>query len=185
MVAETPSKYVAFLNGRNVLLGYFFFFFVFQVMIPVPPTVFSALPPGPSRLGLIEFQLVPIFFNVGVNEQALLADKFGDMSAVNATNLQSFERLDNYHHRFQKLMTEYFPGKSEKLFNFDQLLRNFIISKFQFSGTNDSRLPLSSILSQLHSELASNKVQNIAIHSLAEIAVRKMKGIFLLHSIFD
>lgn len=81
-------------------------------MIPVPPTVFSALPPSANRMGLIEFQLIPIFFNIGVNEQALLADKFGDMSAVNATNLQSFERLDNYHQRYQKLITEYFPGKS-------------------------------------------------------------------------
>ncbi len=43
-------------------------------------------------------------------------------------------------------------------------------------GLNDSRLPLSTILSQLQSELASNKIQNIAVHSLAEIAVRKMKG---------
>ncbi len=87
--------------------------FLFQVMIPVPPTVFSALPSGASRLGLIEFQLVPIFFDIGVNEQALLADKFGDMSAVSAKNLQSFERLDNYHHRYQKLINEYFPGKSK------------------------------------------------------------------------
>lgn len=85
-------------------------------MIPVPPTVFSALPSSASRLGLIEFQLIPIFFNIGVNEQALLADKFGDMSIVNATNLQSFERLDIYHRQYQKLMVEHFPGKSNTHF---------------------------------------------------------------------
>lgn len=34
-----------------------------------------------------------------------------------------------------------------------------------------------SILSQLQIELASNKIQNIAVHTLAEILVRKMKGI--------
>lgn len=82
-------------------------------MIPVPPTLFSTLPPSASRLGLIEFQLIPVFFNIGVNEQALLADKFGDMSIVSATNLQSFERLDIYHRQYQKLMTEHFPGKSK------------------------------------------------------------------------
>lgn len=84
-------------------------------MIPVPPTVFSALPSSASRLGLIEFQLIPVFFNIGVNEQALMAEKFGDMSAVNATNLQSFERLDIYYKRYQKLITEHFPGKSNFL----------------------------------------------------------------------
>lgn len=162
----------------NALLNIFHF----QVMIPVPPTVFSSLPPSASKLGLIEFQLIPIFFNVGVNEQAHLADKFGDMSAINATNLQSFERLDNYHRRYQKLITEYFPGKSET--TYVTLRKNFIYSEvFFFSclqnpGLNDPRLPLTSVLSQLQNELASNKVQNITIHSLAEIAVSKMKGKF-------
>lgn len=81
-------------------------------MIPVPPTVFSSLPASSSKPGLIEFQLIPVFINIGVNEQALLADKFGDMSAVNTTNLQGLERLESYHGHYQKLMAEYFPGKS-------------------------------------------------------------------------
>lgn len=57
-----------------------------------------------------------------------------------------------------------------------EILNRKIIQLWPFLGLNDSRLPLSSILSQLQSELASNKIQNIAVHSLAEIAVRKMKG---------
>ncbi|EFX86646.1 hypothetical protein DAPPUDRAFT_307906 [Daphnia pulex] len=141
-----PKEYLPQIHGCRDAL---------QVMIPVPPTVFSALPSSASRLGLIEFQLIPVFFNIGVNEQALMADKFGDMSAVNATNLQSFERLDIYYKRYQKLITEHFPGKR----------------------LNDPRLPLPSILSQLQIELASNKIQNIAVHTLAEILVRKMKGL--------
>ena len=36
---------------------------------------------------------------------------------------------------------------------------------------------MSDVLTQLQSELASEKVQNITIHQLAETAVRKMKGI--------
>ena len=85
-------------------------------MIPVPPTVFSALSSSASRLGLIEVQIIPVFFNIGVNEQALMSDKFGDISAVNATNLQSFVRLDIYYKRYQKLITEHFPGKSIYIF---------------------------------------------------------------------
>ena len=85
-------------------------------MIPVPPTVFSSLPPSASKPGLIEFQLIPIFLNIGVNEQALLADKFGDMSAVNTTNLQSLERLEKYYDNYQKLTAEFFPGKSIETF---------------------------------------------------------------------
>ncbi|KAK4008321.1 hypothetical protein OUZ56_013464 [Daphnia magna] len=141
-----PKEYLPQIHGCRDAL---------QVMIPVPPTLFSTLPPSASRLGLIEFQLIPVFFNIGVNEQALLADKFGDMSIVSATNLQSFERLDIYHRQYQKLMTEHFPGKR----------------------LNDPRFSLSDILSQLQTELASNKIQNITVHSLAEIAVRRMRGL--------
>lgn len=84
--------------------------------IPVPASLFSALPPSASKPGLIEFQLIPVFLNIGVNEQALLAEKFGDLSCVNATNQQGFERLENYYKQYQVLMTEFFPGKSKLFF---------------------------------------------------------------------
>jgi len=74
--------------------------------------VFSAFPANIGKQGLMEFRLVPIFFTVGVNEQAILADKFGDMTAVMDTNQQSFVRLESYHRRYQKLMTDFFPAKS-------------------------------------------------------------------------
>lgn len=82
-------------------------------MIPVPHSVFSSLPPAAIKPGLIEFQLIPVFVDIGVNEQALLAEKLGDTSAVNAVNRQSFERLESYHSKYLKLMGEYFPGKSK------------------------------------------------------------------------
>lgn len=149
-------------------------------MIPVPPTLFSTLPPSASRLGLIEFQLIPVFFNIGVNEQALLADKFGDMSIVSATNLQSFERLDIYHRQYQKLMTEHFPGKSKTSLVLSQWFTKIYLNGIFFSGLNDPRFSLSDILSQLQTELASNKIQNITVHSLAEIAVRRMRGMYYI-----
>ena len=51
---------------------------------------------------------------------------------------------------------------------------------FLFLELNDSRVPLTSVLADLKIELNSNKVQNIAVHTLAETAVRKMKGITFL-----
>lgn len=74
--------------------------------------MFSALPPNIAKQGLVEFRLVPMFFTVGINEQAILADKFGDMSAVFDANQQSYQRLESYHRRYQKLMIDYFPTKS-------------------------------------------------------------------------
>lgn len=127
-----------------------------QVTIPVPAAVFSALPASVGKQGLVEFRLIPMCFTVGVNEQAKLADKFGDVSAVVSANQRSFERLESYHRRYQKLMTDFFPGKR----------------------LNESKRTLSSILSQLQNELlATDKVQNVEIHHLAEIAVRKMAGL--------
>ena len=79
--------------------------------------MFSALPAALAKQGVVEFQLIPIFFNIGINEQAVLADKFGDMSAVNATNNESFERLQSYHRRFQKIMSNQSPGGKSAFIN--------------------------------------------------------------------
>lgn len=131
----------------------------------------------------MEFRLVPIFFTVGVNEQAILADKFGDMTAVMDTNQQSFVRLESYHRRYQKLMTDFFPAKSwfSAFLNnswstwviwFNHFLKNLLSTEL-----NESKRTLSSIITQLQTELmATDKIQNIEIHHLAETAVRKMRG---------
>lgn len=47
---------------------------------------------------------------------------------------------------------------------------------FEILALGDNRQPLSEVLTQLQSELASDKIQNAAIHQLSEVAVRKMKG---------
>ena len=78
----------------------------------MPAAVFSALPSETGKKGIIEFHLIPVFFNVGINEQALLAEKFGDMTAVHSTNNESFERLQSYHRRYHKLMNDFFPNRS-------------------------------------------------------------------------
>ena len=83
----------------------------------MPAAVFSALPPNIAKQGLVEFRLVPMFFTVGINEQAILADKFSDMSAVFDANKQSFDRLESYHRRYQKLMVDFFPAKSQFCFS--------------------------------------------------------------------
>lgn len=142
-----PAEYLPQIHGTRESL---------QVAIPVPAAVFSALPPNIAKQGLVEFRLVPMFFTVGINEQAILADKFSDMSAVFDANKQSFDRLESYHRRYQKLMVDFFPAKR----------------------LNEAKRTLSSIISQLQTELmATDKIQNIEIHYLAETAVRKMRGL--------
>lgn len=41
-------------------------------------------------------------------------------------------------------------------------------------------MPISTLLNQLQMELATSKIQNIQVHSLADAVVRKMKGIVLI-----
>lgn len=131
-----------------------------RVDIAVPSSVLAALPKSAS-VGGVPFRLVPVFFNVAVNEQALLAEKFGDMSQVHAANAEAMRRLDDYHQRYGQLMAEFFPSKR--------------------GGGDAARMPpLADVLSELRAELAATaagKIQNVAVLRLAETAVRRMKGL--------
>lgn len=67
----------------------------------VPESVFSMLPVDSSRS--TSFIVTPVFFNIGINEQASIAERFGNMEPQDKSNLDSFARLNEYYRRFKKL----------------------------------------------------------------------------------
>ncbi|XP_064817710.1 type II inositol 3,4-bisphosphate 4-phosphatase-like, partial [Oncorhynchus masou masou] len=67
----------------------------FCVEVPLPSEMFLLLP-GELRDGR-DLRVHPLLFNIGINQQQSLAERFGDSSLQERINLRSCEMLKSYH----------------------------------------------------------------------------------------
>ncbi|KAM9086894.1 inositol polyphosphate 4-phosphatase type II isoform 2-T9 [Megaptera novaeangliae] len=123
----------------------------YVVEVKLPGRMFESLP-----LQIKEGQLLhvyPVLFNVGINEQQTLAERFGDVSLQESINQENFELLKEYYTVFmEKMPPDY-------------------ISYFQ--EQND----LKGLLENLHQNIQAKKRKNVEIMWLAATICRKLNGI--------
>ncbi|XP_063665982.1 inositol polyphosphate 4-phosphatase type II isoform X8 [Pan troglodytes] len=123
----------------------------YVVEVKLPARMFESLP-----LQIKEGQLLhvyPVLFNVGINEQQTLAERFGDVSLQESINQENFELLQEYYKIFmEKMPPDY-------------------ISHFQ--EQND----LKALLENLLQNIQSKKRKNVEIMWLAATICRKLNGI--------
>ncbi|XP_072755322.1 inositol polyphosphate-4-phosphatase type I A isoform X4 [Anoplolepis gracilipes] len=73
------------------------------VILPVPDAIYSLLPLVPSSRQTLSFNVTPVFFNVGINEMASLAESLGTTKPQEKSNMDNYDRLNEYYLRFKKL----------------------------------------------------------------------------------
>ncbi|XP_036981937.2 inositol polyphosphate 4-phosphatase type II isoform X2 [Artibeus jamaicensis] len=123
----------------------------YVVEVKLPARMFESLP-----LQVREGQLLrvhPVLFNVGINEQQTLAERFGDVSLQESINQENFELLKEYYTIFMEQMPPDY------------------ISHFQ------EQHDLKGLLENLHQNIQAKKRKNVEIMWLAATICRKLNGI--------
>jgi inositol polyphosphate-4-phosphatase len=78
------------------------------VYLPVPDYVYAMLPPSNENGQMlhrdqITFKVTPVFFNIGINEKATIAESLGYCKEQHRSNIDNFDRLKRYHIMYKKI----------------------------------------------------------------------------------
>lgn len=98
------------------------------------------------------FRVTPVFFNIGINEMATLAENLGNTKPQDSSNIDNFERLNEFCSRYRKL-------NLSNNSNFEQ--QDALVGE---------------LMNNLKDELYSNKSKNVEILQIAAKVCRCLKG---------
>lgn len=125
------------------------------VLLPVPDLIQSLLP---SKT-ITPFRVTPVFFNIGINEMATIAENLGNTKPQDSSNIDNFERLNEFCSRYRKL----------NLSNNDDYDRQ--------------ETTVSDLINNLKDSLHSNKSKNVEVLQIAAKLCRRLKGKYFFSSL--
>lgn len=156
------------------------------MILPVPDAIYSLLPLVPSSRQTLSFNVTPVFFNVGINEMASLAESLGTTKPQEKSNMDNFDRLNEYYLRFKKLNLPTEPTSTRCEYKTNYIhLNNFLTDRKILKLIHSILVAARSILGHTLSDMMANlkmcvqeKVnKNVEILQLSSQICRKMRGL--------
>jgi len=133
-------------------------------MIPVPNYILTHIPI--EELKHLSFSITPVLFNIGINEHATLAGKFGNNGPQEKNNLDNFKTISEYYRRYKKLDL---PTSST--------CQNGFGGKLKRGSALELEPQVQDLLSILKNEVHNRKNKNVDVLQLAENITRRINGI--------
>ncbi|KAF5286113.1 hypothetical protein FQA39_LY16396 [Lamprigera yunnana] len=143
--SNEPHPMPKIMGSRNAL----------TVSLPIPDALYTLLPTKQA----VTFHITPVFFNIGINEKATLAESLGATRPQERSNIDNYIRLNEYYLRYKKLNVPELNVNSGRL-----------------SACSPQRA-VSELVNELKISVHSNKSKNVEILHLAAQICRQMKGL--------
>lgn len=147
------------------------------VYLPVPDYVYVMLPPSNGQSPFrdqITFKVTPVFFNIGINEMATLAESLGYCKEQNRSNFDNFDRLKRYHIMYKKI-----PQPEMKNTDASSGKSCFIQSSppSLLKDSTVSEQVIANMLDKMEELLRVNTSKNVKILHVAEDITRAFSGL--------
>ncbi|XP_023937992.2 inositol polyphosphate-4-phosphatase type I A [Bicyclus anynana] len=121
------------------------------VYIPVSDSLYSKF----INKEHLSFTITPVFFNVGINEKATLAEALGETTPQFQSNNDNLDRLYKYYYKYNKVFPDHMTS----------------------SRTSSRTKPLEEVMENLRIAVHKKVPKNIEVLHLAALATRLMNGI--------
>ncbi|KAG8592661.1 hypothetical protein GDO81_000579 [Engystomops pustulosus] len=123
----------------------------YEVEVKLPTKMFELLPQEIKDGKLLS--VYPVLFNIGINEQQTIAERFGDTSLQESINQENVEHLEEYY----RLCTDKTSPDCPQLFQ--------------------EQSDLKELIENLHQNIHAKKRKNVEIMWIAATICRKMNGV--------
>ncbi|KAK4877541.1 hypothetical protein RN001_010047 [Aquatica leii] len=125
------------------------------VSLPVPDALYTLLPSKQA----VTFHVTPVFFNIGINEKATLAESLGATRPQERSNIDNYIRLNEYYLRYKKLSIPELNLNNGRL------------------SASSSQRALGDLVDDLKTSVHSSKSKNVEVLHLSAQICRQMKGL--------
>lgn len=147
-----------------------------HVLLPVPDEVFNMLPSSaiqyPFNRDQISFKVTPVFFNIGINEKATLAETLGYCREQQRSNYDNFDKLKRYHIMYKKIPFSESNSNGKNMDSFIQLK-----SQTSLRDTSTSEKLIVDMLEEMEELLKSKTFKNVKLLHIAEDVTRALGGL--------
>uniref|UniRef100_A0A182K713 phosphatidylinositol-3,4-bisphosphate 4-phosphatase n=1 Tax=Anopheles christyi TaxID=43041 RepID=A0A182K713_9DIPT len=141
-----------------------------RVLLPVPESVFCHLPTKEA----VSFRVTPVFFNIGINEKATVAETLGFTREQHRSNWDNYDRLKQYHSRYRKVPFNFVNPNCSASQDTPTKVGAYTTPQKELLVPEHTVLKF---LADMEAELRANGSKNYAILQLSEEITRAVQGL--------